>query len=267
MNNEEIKQECINQINVLNDLVTVIGDKSRINVTEDELKDYKLRFINYCAKLEANMAILKSNNALDEELVKAYNDLNDRMEKKEFKELISEKEIKKILAEEETEKLLNDMIEKLKNETGGNPKDMKVVSVTMPKKNFLYRFVESLLMMIFNIILIFSCSGFIAWGEWTNLGFLVLFIMYYSLIQIMIKICIELCFSKLVVKTFGAILYLPCVIASLIVMIFPLFIEIKSYINIFIICILAYLIEKFFLAYIVEKVMKGKIFKKINENK
>ena len=257
----ELKRDCFKIIDVINNLITVISDKTMITVDENQLLDYKIQFIEECAKLEGNLSILKKEKYDIKDLIDKYNELNNRINNAEFLALIDPKEIKKAVLK----RAENQAIDKALNEIdddGIKREDVQVVNVNSKLFNFMRFGISFITGIIITFVLMFAFSGFFSWGKWDSITSLIFFILYYCGIEGVFKILINLLLPNYVMKTFGFGLFVATFIAMIIAMAFPIFLEITNYLSLFFVCVLSYALHAFIVRYVLRKVVESKFLKK-----
>ena len=256
---EKIKTDSYKILEVLNNLVTVISDKSMLTVNQNELLNYKIQFIEECTKLENNISTLKKNKYICEDLMKKYDDLNARINNDEFKSLVEPKEVQKELLDQNEQELIDELLKELDNDNITKD-DIKIINKTK-KTSFLEHTIVFLIKIVLNIAIIIGLSGFLKWGEWQTPFYLIYYILYVSLIDGIFSLLFKTLLKKWIFKTFGLILIVPSILSLIISLVFPIFVTIKSYGLLLIIFIVTVIIQKFILAYILSK-MGNRLFSK-----
>lgn len=140
-----------------------------------------------------------------------------------------EKEIKnKKTQEEQIEEAKKDMEELMKSisEVGGN--NVKVVQLQVPRatfKNFLFTLGLSLLL---NILIFVGTSGFFEYVQYENILNLILYSVYFSLVERILEFVFLKFFTPLVIRTMGLAHLIPIVLTLLIVLLFPIFVTVPE---------------------------------------
>lgn len=157
------------------------------------------------------------------------------------------------------DELLKNKNEELKQISGRNPSNVKMIKVKLPILGFWSAVKDVIINFLLMSVIIFAISGFINFGTWTSFYDLIYFILYFSLSEMILKFTLLSFFKKLIVKTLGAILLIPFVIATVLICVLPIFVKIDSYFSLVMILILSSLIRKFIIGYFDDKKMKNKL--------
>lgn len=127
----------------------------------------------------------------------------------------------------DAKKEMDDLIDSMKEELGID-KNVKVIQIRLPKPSVL-DFIKSLILLfIINSLLIVGSTGFITYFMYESIIDLLLFSLYFSLIERVASYIILLAFPSLIIKTMGAITLLPSVISLAVSLIFPIFVSIEN---------------------------------------
>ena len=134
-----------------------------------------------------------------------------------------------------------------------------MIKVKLPILGFWSAVKDVIINFLLMSVIIFAISGFINFGTWTSFYDLIYFILYFSLSEMILKFTLLSFFKKLIVKTLGAVLLFPFVIATVLICVLPIFVKIDSYFSLIMILILSSLIRKFIIGYFDDKKMKNKL--------
>lgn len=138
-------------------------------------------------------------------------------------------EKKKLTSEEQIEQAKKDMEELMKSiseETGNS--NVKIVQLQVPKatfKNFLFTLILSL---ILNALLFVGTSGFFEFVKYENILNLILFSVYFSIVERVIEFIFLKLFTPLIIRTMGLAHLIPIVLSLLIVILFPIFVVVDN---------------------------------------
>lgn len=245
-----------------------------INLTDENKKrDYKVQLIYNASELENYCKLLKPYQ--ENENVKTFfdgynnikNNMDDAVKLHSTKEILKEvKKFRQKVEELAEETAIKQAINEIKEGYGLETDDIKLVNV-IKKKTKVPFLSQMLLGLVMQIILLISFSGLINYCTYNkNFFSLVLFVLYFSGIEFLLKLIISLFFKKLLFKTMGLIMLIPFIVAVVITLIFPIFITFESRLLFVIVAVLAYAIRKFMCSYIFEKLSKIKRHKKGEED-
>lgn len=140
------------------------------------------------------------------------------------------KEIKKKPTQEElieqAKKEMEELMKSISEETGNN--NVKIVQLQVPKatfKNFLFTLILSLFL---NVLLFVGTSGFFEFVKYDNIINLILFSIYFSVVERVIEFVFLKFFTPLVIKTMGLAHLIPIVLSLLLVILFPIFVVVDN---------------------------------------
>lgn len=145
---------------------------------------------------------------------------DNKKEKDEKKPNITDEEIEK------AKKEMDELMKSIKDEMGMN--NVKVVKVQIPRASFKHFIISLIVSLIMNTLLIVGTSGFIDFVIWENVLDLILFSIYFSIIERIINLIFLKFFTPLIIRTMGLAALIPIVISLALVMIFPIFVIIEN---------------------------------------
>ena len=159
----------------------------------------------------------------------------------------------------EIEKLIKDIT----SEYGISEDELKVVNLGTKKKRISKVLLEFVVEVLLSSILMFSLIGLFSFADANGkLLNLVLFSLYYGLVEGVLKVIVSTIFRKYILKTFGLILIVPFVICTVLCTFLPIFITIKPIILFIVASILVFIVRKFIISYVLEKILALKFKKK-----
>jgi tryptophan-rich sensory protein len=128
---------------------------------------------------------------------------------------------------ENAKKELENMLKQVEEQYGVDREQIKVVKIKLPGRSAKNIILDTIMTLVFNIILILSISGYIIWTKASPLE-LLYFAIAYSVIEIVLKNILNIFFVKLIIKSFGLITIVPSIVAILLVIIITNFVTITS---------------------------------------
>ena len=147
------------------------------------------------------------------------NNRNQKEEKDTKKRSTQEEQI------EQAKKDMEDMMKSISDEMGAN---VKVIQLQVPKatfKNFIFTLILSL---ILNVLLFVGTSGFFEFVKYEMIINLILFSLYFSIIERVIEFVFLKFFTPLVIRTMGLAHLIPIVLTLLITLLFPIFVVVDN---------------------------------------
>lgn len=139
---------------------------------------------------------------------------------KQKKENAMDKEI------QEAQKEMEDLMKSMQEELGAS--NVKVVKLQLPKATVSYFFFGLFFGLLVNVLLIVGTSGFINYLTYENVLDLVLYALYFTVVERVIDIIFVRFFTPLIIRTMGLASFIPIVLSLAIVIIFPIFISIEN---------------------------------------
>lgn len=179
------------------------------------------------------------------------------------KKNIKKKKVKEEKIDPEIEKAKKEMDELMKSisdEMG--MKNVKVVQIQVPKANFKNFFMGLIISLVLNSLLIIGTSGFIDFLNWEAVFDLLLFAIYFSVVEKVIEFLFLKFFTPLIIKTMGLASFIPIIISLAIVLIFPVFVQINEPFLAILILIFIYACKRTISNYITNKFLINKIRRK-----
>ena len=153
-------------------------------------------------------------------------------------------------------KEMEDLIKSIKDQVGA---DVKVVKVNVPKptpKNFIIGVLTGFLV---NSLLIIGTCGYFDFLIYKTIFHLLLFCLYFTLIEKVSSFIMLQCFPTFVVKTFGFANFIPVGITLIVSLIFPIFVQIENVGLAFIIFIIILALRMFLKSFFLEKEIKKRM--------
>ena len=147
------------------------------------------------------------------------NNRNQKEEKDTKKRSTQEEQI------EQAKKDMEDMMKSISDEMGAN---VKVIQLQVPKatfKNFIFTLILSL---ILNVLLFVGTSDFFEFVKYEMIINLILFSLYFSIIERVIEFVFLKFFTPLVIRTMGLAHLIPIVLTLLITLLFPIFVVVDN---------------------------------------
>ena len=135
---------------------------------------------------------------------------------------------KKKTQEEQIEQAKKDMEEMMKNISEEMGQNVKVIQLQVPKatfKNFIFTLIMSL---ILNALLFVGTSGFFEFVKYESITNLILFSIYFSVLERVLEFVFLKFFTPLVIRTMGLAHLIPIVFTLLIVLLFPIFVVVDE---------------------------------------
>ena len=169
---------------------------------------------------------------------------------KKEKESKRDEEIRK--ANEEIE----DLIESIKDQMGA---DIKVIKVKVPKPSPLQFLIDLLIGLLINSLLIVGTSGYFDYLSYSTIWNLLLFVLYFTLIEKISSAIMLGCFPSLIIKTMGFANIIPIGVTLIVTLVFPIFVQIENIGLAIIIFVIILVVRMFLKSFFLEKQIKKKM--------
>lgn len=234
-------------------------------------EEYQLKYNNNALEVNEDLNYVEGIFTYYNILLAKKNKLESNKKVPEISELIEKFKLKieyikslKLVRDNKTS-TINDILNiknnEVKGELLGNNPNVKMVKLRLPILSFWSALKDVFLNFILMFVIFFAISGFINFASWTSIFDLVYFVLFFSLVEMISRFVLLTLFKKIIIKTIGAIMLLPFLISTVLVCVFPIFLEIDSYFSLIMILLLSTLIRKFIISYVQEKNMKSKLSK------
>ena len=106
--------------------------------------------------------------------------------------------------------------------------DVKVVKIKIPQPTFKQFIIDFITALLVNTLLIIGTNGFISFVIWESILDLVLFSVYFTVVEKVLNFILLRYFSPLIIKSMGLALFIPSALAIGLVVIFPGVVLIKN---------------------------------------
>ena len=166
---------------------------------------------------------------------------------------------------EEAKKDMEELMKSISEEVGGN--NVKVVQLQVPRatfKNFLFTLGLSLLL---NVLIFVGTSGFFEYVKYESILNLILFSVYFSLVERILEFVFLKFFTPLVIRTMGIAHLIPIVLTLLLVLLFPIFVTIPEIFIALVTLVFMHVCKGTIIKAIQNKIVLKKIRSKQNERK
>lgn len=127
---------------------------------------------------------------------------------------------------EEAKKEMEDLMKSIQDHMGGE--DVKVVKIKIPQPTFKQFIIDFITALLVNTLLIIGTNGFISFVIWESILDLVLFSVYFTVVEKVLNFILLRYFSPLIIKSMGLALFIPSALAIGLVVIFPGVVLIKN---------------------------------------
>ncbi len=158
---------------------------------------------------------------------------------------------------EKAQKEMEELLKSLQEEVGGN--NVKVMKVELPQPNLKNYFIGLLLAIIINTLLIVGTSGFIDLFQYKKIIYLIIFAIYFSIMERTINYLFLKIFLPLVIRTMGLAALIPYVVSIVITCIFPVFVTSKNMFLVFIFLVFVCIVKTIIHAFLKRKFISNKI--------
>lgn len=151
---------------------------------------------------------------------------------------------------------IEDLVESIKDQIGA---DIKVVKVKVPKPSPGQFVIDLILGLIINGLLIVGTSGYFNYLEYSTIWNLLLFVLYFTLVEKISNAIMMGCFPSFIIKTMGLGSFIPIGITLIITLIFPIFVTIENIGAAIIIFVIILVVRVFLKTFFMEKQIQKKI--------
>lgn len=170
-----------------------------------------------------------------------------------------DKKEKKSKRDEEIRKAnkeIEDLVESIKDQMGA---DVKVVKIKVPKPSPGQFLIELLFGLVINGLLIVGTSGYFNYLEYSTIWNLLLFVLYFTLVEKISSTIMIGCFPSFIIKTMGLGSFIPIGITLLVTLIFPIFVTIEDIGAAIIIFVIILVVRTFLKSFLLEKQFQKKM--------
>ena len=148
---------------------------------------------------------------------------------------------------EKAQKEMEDLLKSLQDEVGGNK--VNVMKVELPQPTLKNYFIGLVIAIILNTLIIVGSSGFFTVYEYEKIIKLIIFAVYFSIMERTINYIFVKLFLPLIIRTMGIAALIPYAISIVVVTLFPVFVTIKNlfigFIFLVVVCIIRTVIHSF----------------------
>lgn len=181
-----------------------------------------------------------TRNTLNEKKAKLQDSLNDEIEK--------------------ASKDMEELMQSIQDEMGDS--NVKVVRIQLPKPSFKNFLLETVVCILVNMLLILGTSGFIHFLEFDSILALVLYSLYYSVVDRLLVFIFTKFFMPLIIRTMGLASLIPPILSLVICMFFPIFVGIENIPVAILAMIFVSICRSFIVNYVRNKIIINKIRRK-----